>query len=433
MEHFSKGTESELLPNVDVVEPSNGTQEENSGKTDIVHISNDGREEDSVKKDEGLRNTDIILDSNPPNVKKLEETTNVEKSNVFVDESQKLQTVASPITICDTESECHTESVEDGQSGSLYMDDDDIEILENMKPSDLLKVYDKVNHIKNFPRYKPKNNQETLLDMVIMSVALMRQMKLSNNLPPEEVREIEDLITAIQKDESMEQCFTGEPAISAVITGEAADSGKSLKEMASNISPHKNITQSLLPSTHVQSESSPQKYIGYDPSLHAYHEQFYTGYDVQPPSKNTWQALNPETHVQMYMGRDPVQKYFHTTVYPPERYYYDQRQKSDNSQLPKPQESNLTGVSQSKAALESTSKGMITEQSTDPYSDNAGYATSDCEADTESLVGECDNLLELTTTSVVKENLTSGEQPASDNVPGSKKRNYEVNTSSYQL
>ena len=203
--------------------------------------------------------------------------------------------------------------------------------------------------------------------------------------------------------------------------------------MASEISPHKNITESLQPSTDIQSQSSPQKYIGYDPFLHVYHEQFYTGYDVQPPSKNTWQALNPETHVQMYMGRDPVQKYFHNTVYHQQSYYYNQRQQSDNSQLPKPQETNLTWVSQGKEALESTSKGTITEQSTDPYSDNPGCATYDCEVDTESLVGECNNLLELCTTSVVKDNLTSGEQPATENVPGSKRRNYEVNTSTYQL
>ena len=80
-------------------------------------------EENSGEKDEHLRNKDIVLDSNVPTMKKLKEISTVKKTNLSVDESQKLQSIASPITICDTESECHTESLEDGQPVTLYMDD----------------------------------------------------------------------------------------------------------------------------------------------------------------------------------------------------------------------------------------------------------------------------------------------------------------------
>ena len=88
------------------------------------------------------------------------------------------------------------------------------------------------------------------------------------------------------------------------------------------------------------------------------------------------------------------------------------------------------------------------EQSTDAYSDKAGYATSDCEADTESLAGEADHLLTCTQTSLVEENASSsdilldsfdgtvtdnGTISSTETVPDPKKRKYEVNTNTYQL
>ena len=64
----------------------------------------------------------------------------------------------------------------------MYMDDDDIEIIKNMKPSDIVRVYDTVNKTKNFPGYQPKSCQETLMDIVISSVGLMRYLKCTKKL-----------------------------------------------------------------------------------------------------------------------------------------------------------------------------------------------------------------------------------------------------------
>ena len=88
------------------------------------------------------------------------------------------------------------------------------------------------------------------------------------------------------------------------------------------------------------------------------------------------------------------------------------------------------------------------EQSTDAYSDKAGYTTSDCEADTASLAAEADHLLTCIQTSLVKENASSSDLPwdsidgmVTDNetisltetVLETKKRKYELNTNTYQL
>ena len=91
-----------------------------------------------------------------------------------------------------------------------------------------------------------------------------------------------------------------------------------------------------------------------------------------------------------------------------------------------------------------TYHARISEQSTDAYSDKAGYTTSDCEADTESLAGEADHLLTCTWTLFVKENASSSDL-LQDNIDGTvtfnetisstetKKRKYDVNTTTYQL
>ena len=78
------------------------------------------------------------------------------------------------------------------------MDDDGIEIIENMKANDIVRVYDTVNRIKNFPGYQPKGCQETLMDIVICSVGLMRYLKFRNKLSEADVQEAEDLIKNIQ-------------------------------------------------------------------------------------------------------------------------------------------------------------------------------------------------------------------------------------------
>ena len=59
---------------------------------------------------------------------------------------------------------------------SILISDDDIELLEDMNDIDRLKLYDALNKIKNFG-YQPKLGQ-TIVDIVINSVALMRSLKL---------------------------------------------------------------------------------------------------------------------------------------------------------------------------------------------------------------------------------------------------------------
>ena len=59
---------------------------------------------------------------------------------------------------------------------NILISDDDIELLEEMDDVDRLKLYDALNKIPKFV-YQPKL-RETLVDIVINSVALMRSLKL---------------------------------------------------------------------------------------------------------------------------------------------------------------------------------------------------------------------------------------------------------------
>ena len=60
---------------------------------------------------------------------------------------------------------------------------------------------------------------------------------------------------------------------------------------------------------------SSHKYVGYDLALHAYSEQYYTGY-IFTPTLNTWEGYTPQNHFNRYMGNAPVQNYFHEMAYP---------------------------------------------------------------------------------------------------------------------
>ena len=152
----------------------------------------------------------------------------------------------------------------------------------------------------------------------------------------------------------------------------------------------------------MQSPISPHKYVSYDSALHAYSEQFYTGYDVFPPTFNTWEGYTPQSHFKRYIGNAAVQNYFHETAHPSEN-SHGQRQHTDyDSHLCQQQGSNipvvLTQHKDEDKATTTTNKepcdiygnhkspkcfeGITSEQSTDAYSYKAGYATSECEADT---------------------------------------------------
>ena len=71
-----------------------------------------------------------------------------------------------------------TKSEESEIELGLLISDDDIDLLGNINECNKLKLYDTVNKIKNFPGYQPKSCTETLVDILINSVALMRSLKL---------------------------------------------------------------------------------------------------------------------------------------------------------------------------------------------------------------------------------------------------------------
>ena len=75
------------------------------------------------------------------------------------------------------------------------LSDDKIELLEDMSDIEWLKLYDAVNKIKNFG-YQPKVG-DTIVDVVINSVALMRSLKLRDKLADNDIEDVEELIRKI--------------------------------------------------------------------------------------------------------------------------------------------------------------------------------------------------------------------------------------------
>ena len=153
--------------------------------------------------------------------------------------------------------------------------------------------------------------------------------------------------------------------------------------------------------------------------MHAYSEQFYTGYDVFPPNLNNWSGYIPQSHFDRYMSNAPVSDFFHQTAYPPDsshdpmqqtyyHLYVSQGQDRNLSECKDDMEGKTSGNKEScdicvKADTSRTLQTKSSEQSTDVYSEKPGYATSDCEADTESVVGHADHLLTRTHTLAVKD------------------------------
>ena len=78
---------------------------------------------------------------------------------------------------------------------SILLSDDEIELLEDMRDIERLKLYDAVNKIKNFG-YQPKLG-DTIVDIEINSVALMRSLKLRDKLTDNDVEDVEELIREI--------------------------------------------------------------------------------------------------------------------------------------------------------------------------------------------------------------------------------------------
>ena len=75
----------------------------------------------------------------------------------------------------------------------LFMDDNDVENIEDMQDSERLQV----NRLTKFLGYQPKQ-KESLLEIVIKLVGLMRLLKQNKKLVDSEVEEAEDLIKDIR-------------------------------------------------------------------------------------------------------------------------------------------------------------------------------------------------------------------------------------------
>ena len=108
-------------------------------------------------------------------------TDSLQNSKVPLQDSEIMESAPSPVSVHHTDSKGHTDSLDEDEDINMNVDDDDTEIIESMKPSDMVRVYDTVNKIKNFPRYQPKSCQETLMDIVISLVGLMRYLKCTKN------------------------------------------------------------------------------------------------------------------------------------------------------------------------------------------------------------------------------------------------------------
>ena len=79
------------------------------------------------------------------------------------------------------ESGAEGEEFDENENIMLFMDDDNVKNIEDMQGSERLQVFDKVNRLTKFPRYQPKP-KESLLEIVIKSVGLMRLLKQNKKL-----------------------------------------------------------------------------------------------------------------------------------------------------------------------------------------------------------------------------------------------------------
>ena len=95
------------------------------------------------------------------------------------------------------ESEPEVEEFDENKDIMLFMDDDDVENIEDMQDSERFQLFDKVNRLTKFSGYQPKQ-KEGLLEIVIKSVGLMRLLKRNKKLVDSEVEEAEDLIKDIR-------------------------------------------------------------------------------------------------------------------------------------------------------------------------------------------------------------------------------------------
>ena len=84
----------------------------------------------------------------------------------------------------------------------FYLDEDDIELLDNLSYMDRLKVFDAVSNMKNFPGYKPGKADESLCDIVTRSIGLMKILSMDGTLDENEVGEVEDMLREIKAEKT---------------------------------------------------------------------------------------------------------------------------------------------------------------------------------------------------------------------------------------
>ena len=91
-----------------------------------------------------------------------EMTDSVGNSKVLVQESEIMESAPSPPSVHNIDSEGHTESLDEEEAINMYMDDDDIETIESMNPSDIVRVYDAVKRIKKLPQIPTKKQVQSV-------------------------------------------------------------------------------------------------------------------------------------------------------------------------------------------------------------------------------------------------------------------------------
>ena len=80
----------------------------------------------------------------------------------------------------------------------FYLDEDDIELLDNLSDIDCLKDFNAVNKMKNSPGYNPEKADESFCDIVTKSVGLMKILSMDGKLDENEVGESEDMLREIK-------------------------------------------------------------------------------------------------------------------------------------------------------------------------------------------------------------------------------------------
>ena len=79
----------------------------------------------------------------------------------------------------------------------LFIDDEDTILFNDMKDVDRLKILNQVNNMTKFPKYKPQGT-DTIVDIVMKSVGLMRLLNSNKKLVKSEVEETEDMIREVK-------------------------------------------------------------------------------------------------------------------------------------------------------------------------------------------------------------------------------------------